>query len=229
MKRSELRTILDSISSRRRVVRLVSLDGEFSRTFGPNEAGTEEMLERLHRARKVNAGVVELDDGRLAYVESIEPQLRLILVGGVHIAQAILSLSNGFGYETFVIDPRSAFVTSARFPGTVVDTRWPAEAMAKIGVDRRTAVCALTHDPKIDDPALRFALASEAFYIGALGSRRTHEKRIRRLLDLGVEEAALARIRAPIGLDIGAVGEREIALSIMAEITRTLRLGAVGQ
>ena len=127
------------------------------------------------------------------------------------------------GYAVTVIDPRRAFVTGERFPGVTVTAEWPDDALAAAALDVRSAVVTLTHDPKLDDPALRVALASPAFYIGSLGSRRTHGKRIERLTDAGVKPDALARIHAPVGLDIGAASAAEIAASIVAELTSVLR------
>jgi len=157
------------------------------------------------------------------FVEVWNPPLCLIVVGVVHTAQELVPLARLAGYEVTVVDPRTAFATPERFPGTTLRTDWPAEAFAALKPDRRTAVVTLSHDPKIDDPALTAALRSEAFYVGALGSRRTHAKRLDRLGAAGLDPAALARIRAPVGLAIGALTPAEIAISIMAEITAVLR------
>ena len=143
--------------------------------------------------------------------------------GAVHIAQALIPIARQAGYDVIVVDPRTAFASEERFVGVPRDARWPDEALPEIGLDARTAFIALTHDPKIDDPALQIALPSDVFYVGALGSTRTHAKRIDRLSQLGVSKDALERINAPIGLDIGAVGPVEIAISIMAEVTAALR------
>jgi xanthine dehydrogenase accessory factor len=157
------------------------------------------------------------------FVEVWNPALRLIVVGAVHTAQELVPLARLAGYEVTVVDPRTAFGTPERFPGTAIFNDWPTEAFAALQPDRRTAVVTLSHDPKIDDPALSAALRSEAFYLGALGSRRTHAKRIERLREAGFDSSALARIRAPVGLAIGALTPAEIAISIMAEITAVLR------
>jgi len=153
------------------------------------------------------------------------PPLRMIIVGAVHVAQPLVAMARACGYDPFIVDPREAFGSAARFPGEDIRNDWPDEALAAIGLDRRTAVVTLTHDPKIDDPAIRAALASDAFYLGCLGSGRTHGKRVARLTAAGVSEAGIARIHAPVGLDIGAKSPGEIAVSIMAEITRVLRRG----
>ncbi len=156
-------------------------------------------------------------------LQAHNPPLRLVVVGAVHIAQALVALAPALGLATTVVDPRRAFATSERFPGVALSHDWPDEAMAALGPDRRTAVVTLTHDPKLDDPALDRALRSEAFYLGALGSRKTHAARLGRLRALGHDEAALARIRGPVGLAIGAVTAPEIALSILAEIVAVRR------
>jgi xanthine dehydrogenase accessory factor len=155
--------------------------------------------------------------------------LRLLVVGAVHIAQALTRLASPLGLSTTVIDPRDALATEERFPEVTRLTDWPDEALAGLSLDHRCAVVALTHDPKLDDPALDCALRSSAFYIGALGSRKSHAARRERLSALGHDEAALARIRGPVGLAIGAIGAPEIALSILAEIVASRRGAALGQ
>ena len=157
------------------------------------------------------------------FIHPHNPPLRLLIVGAVHAAQAMLPMALGLGFAITVIDPRRAFATAERLPGVTIHHGWPDDAMAELRPDTRTAIVTLTHDPKIDDPALDAALRSPAFYIGALGSRRTHAKRLERLAELGHAAEAMARIRAPIGLDIRAVTAAEIGLSIMAEIIATRR------
>lgn len=156
------------------------------------------------------------------------PPLRLIVVGAVHIAQALVPFAAATGFAVTIVDPRNAFATDARFPDTTLIAEWPDDAMRSLAPDRRSAVVTLTHDPKLDDPALDHALRSQAFYIGALGSRKTHAARLRRLAELGHDAAALARIKGPVGLDIGAVSAPEIALSIVAELVAARR-GALGR
>ncbi|RKF15214.1 XdhC/CoxI family protein [Roseovarius spongiae] len=153
------------------------------------------------------------------------PPLRLLVVGAVHIAQALAPMARIAGYDPVLIDPRPAFAAPGRFPGERIIEDWPDEGVRGFGLDTRTALVLLTHDPKLDDPALMAALGSDAFYVGALGSTRTHAKRVERLRAAGLDQAAIARIHAPIGLDIGAAGPAEIALSILAEMTRVLRTG----
>lgn len=151
--------------------------------------------------------------------------VRVVIVGAVHIAQNLVAMVRAAGFAPVVVDPRTAFATPVRFPDVELVHAWPAEAFRLLDLDDRTAVVALTHDPKLDDPALKSALASDAFYIGALGSRRTHARRRERLREEGIPLDALDRIRAPIGLDIGARTPGEIATSIMAEVVRDLRTG----
>ncbi|MGI4801297.1 MAG: XdhC family protein [Janthinobacterium lividum] len=162
-------------------------------------------------------------DGQSWFLHAYNPPLRLVVVGAVHIAQALVPMAAQLGYATTVVDPRRAFATDERFPDVTVSTEWPDDAMDALRPDTRTAIVTLTHDPKLDDPALDRALKSPAFYIGALGSRRTHGKRLDRLRELGHGEDAVARIRGPVGLDIAAVTAPEIALSILAQIIETRR------
>jgi xanthine dehydrogenase accessory factor len=157
------------------------------------------------------------------FVQVFNPPLRLIVVGAVHISQALVPMAQVLGYDVTVIDPRPAFATDERFPGTTLVDEWPDDAMAQLAPDRRTAVVTLTHDPKLDDPALSEALQGDAFYIAALGSTRTHAKRVARLREAGIGEDAIARIHAPAGLAIGAKSPAEIALSVCAQMTAALR------
>lgn len=154
------------------------------------------------------------------------PPLRMIVVGGVHIAQPLLSMANLVGYDTVLIDPRDAFASRERFPDQRIVYDWPDESVAAEKPDFRTAIVTLTHDPKIDDPAIKAALDTDAFYIGCLGSTRTHAKRVNRLEGDGISCTGIGRIHAPIGLDVGAKSPSEIAVAILAEITQCLRKGA---
>jgi xanthine dehydrogenase accessory factor len=151
---------------------------------------------------------------------------RLYVVGAVHIAQPLSHMAAMSGFSVVVIDPRTAFATGERFPGLHLVTAWPDEALADLPLDRRTAVVTLTHDPKLDDPALLAALGAPCFFIGALGSRKTHAARCERLRAHGIPDAQIARIRGPVGLAIGAISPAEIAVSIMAELITTLRQGS---
>jgi xanthine dehydrogenase accessory factor len=172
--------------------------------------------------RRDRSGTIETPDGEV-FIRVYNPPLRMLIIGAVHTAQFLVPLAGMLDYDITIIDPRGAFATDERFPGVTLIAEWPDEVLPGLGLDARTAMIALTHDPKIDDVALRLAIASDCFYIGALGSTRTHAKRLERLKAGGIAEDALARIHAPIGLDIGAQGPAEIALSIMSQMTAVLR------
>lgn len=159
------------------------------------------------------------------FIAVFNPPLRMLVVGAVHIAQALLPMARLAGYDPVLIDPREAFGSATRFPAETIVHDWPDEALQAQGLDARTAVVTLTHDSKLDDPAIIAALKSDVFYLGCLGSTRTHAKRLDRLRAAGVDEAALARIRAPVGLDIGARSPAEIAVSVLAQVTHALRKG----
>jgi xanthine dehydrogenase accessory factor len=182
-----------------------------------------EVLEAHLRSGK--SGMEETPQGRV-FLTVYVPPARLVITGAVHISQALAPVARLVGYDVTIVDPRTAFASPDRFPDVKLIAQWPDEALPPLAIDRYTAFVALTHDPKIDDPALLHALARECFYIGALGSKKTHARRLERLKAQGVSEAALARIHAPIGLAIGAVSPPEIAISIMGEITASLRLTA---
>lgn len=157
------------------------------------------------------------------FLQVFNPPLRMIIIGAVHIAQALAPMATATGYAVSVVDPRGAWASEARFPGITLCQEWPEEAMESLAPDRRTAIIALTHDPKLDDPALCAALASDAFYIGALGSKKTAAARAIRLQNSGLAQDAIARIDGPIGLDIGAVSPAEIAVAILGKVTLSLR------
>lgn len=183
---------------------------------GDLELTDDQVAETRRRLRGNRSGALESSDGTL-FVRCHGSAPRMVVVGAVHIAQALAPMAAMAGFEVIVVDPRRAFATSERMPGVSVMTRWPDEAMASIGIDAQTAVVTLSHDPKLDDPALIAALRSRAFYIGALGSTRTHAKRVARLTEAGLGDA-LHRIHAPIGLDLGGRAPVEIAVSILAQV-----------
>ena len=164
------------------------------------------------------------DERRFTFTQ--HPPRRLLVVGGVHITQFLAPMAQQAGYDVVVIDPRAVFASAERFPGTTCLTAWPDEAMADLAPDAQTAIVTLTHDPKIDDPGLRSALDSEAFYIGCLGSRRTHASRCERLAEAGFTPEAVARLHGPAGLDIGAKTPAEIAVSILAQMIAAERKGS---
>ena len=174
--------------------------------------------------RSAESRVVETSDGPVFLRPYAQPP-HLVVVGAVHIAQALVPMATAAGFRVTVVDPREGFATEGRFPGATLVREWPDQALPHLGLDHRSAVAALTHDPKLDDPALLSALASDAFYIGALGSRKTQEARRERLAAVGCSPAALDRVRGPIGLPIGAKTPEEIALATLAEVVAALRLG----
>jgi xanthine dehydrogenase accessory factor len=182
-----------------------------------------DLIDRHIRSGK--SGMEETPQGKVFLTVHVPPP-RLVITGAVHISQALAPIAKLLGYDVTIVDPRTAFATLERFPAVQVIAEWPDQALPPLGVDRYTAFVALTHDPKIDDPALSHALARDCFYIGALGSRKTHGRRLERLKAQGFSDADLARIHAPIGLDIAAVSPPEIAVAIMGEITARLRQGA---
>jgi xanthine dehydrogenase accessory factor len=177
------------------------------------------------RLRMAKSGMEETPQGRM-FLTVYVPSPKLVITGAVHISQTLAPLGDMLGYDVTIVDPRTAFASIERFPDVKLIAEWPDVALPPLKVDQYTAFVALTHDPKIDDPALQHALARDCFYIGALGSKKTHAKRVTRLKEAGLSDAAIARIHAPIGLPIGAVSPAEIALAIMGEITQTLRLKA---
>ncbi len=200
-----------------RAVAVVTDLADFSTALlGPEDAAV------AARLRSDQSGI---EEGRFIAVHN--PALRLIIVGAVHIAQALIPMARLCGYDPVLIDPRAAFGAAARFPGEVIVDEWPDAALAALKPDARTAVVTLTHDAKLDDPGLAAALRGPAFYVGCLGSRRTHALRLERLQALGLGPAELERLHAPVGLNIGARTPGEIALSIMAQVTSVLR--SVGQ
>jgi xanthine dehydrogenase accessory factor len=186
----------------------------------------KDVLEAHLRSGK--SGIEETSEGRVFLTVHVPPT-RLVITGAVHISQALAPIAALLGYDVTIVDPRTAFASVERFPGVTVIADWPDAALPPLGIDRYTAFVALTHDPKIDDPALLHALERDCFYIGALGSRKTHGRRLERLKEQGAGDAQLARIHAPIGLPIGAITPGEIAVAIMGEITSRLRLTAEGK
>lgn len=215
-------------AARRPAVVAIDLADGRSALFAEGEAAGDAALRAALAAEATRAlaedrsRVVERD-GRRYFLRVFAQPPRLALVGAVHIAQTLIPMAAAAGYDITVIDPRRAFAAESRFPGVAMSQEWPGPALTAFAPDRRSAVIALTHDPKLDDPALAAALRSDAFYIGALGSRKTHAARLTRLREQGFGDAELGRIRAPVGLAIGAVSPAEIAVSILAEMTQALR------
>ena len=196
----------------------------------PEDSAPAELAEAAEAALAADKAANVTEKNTPWFIQPHNPPLRLVIVGAVHVAQALVPIALAQGYAVTVIDPRRAFATEERFGDriTLLDG-WPDEAMTQVAPDSRTAIVTLTHDPKLDDPALEVALKSPAFYIGALGSRRTHAKRLDRLAELGIGPELTGRIAAPVGLAIGAVTAPEIALSIMAEVVAARRGAALAR
>ena len=185
---------------------------------------TETFTRANDAIRRDKSAAFDALEGRV-FVQVINPALRMIIVGAVHIAQALIPMAIGAGYTVTVVDPRRGFASPERFPGLTVIQEWPDDALDQLSPDTRTAIITLTHDPKLDDPALRLALASRCFYIGSLGSRKTHAGRLARLKEAGFSDHELARIHGPIGLAIGAQSPAEVAIAIISQVTQVLRQG----
>ncbi len=226
MRRDLLEAVVGAQKLRHAIAVVTDLQTGAQRLVAREKSATDVFAPMLEKAFRFDKSSVEPTAQGEVFVSVHNPRLRLVIIGAVHIAQSVIPMADAAGYDITVIDPRGAFATGVRFPSVTLFDQWPDEILPHLGLDARTAVLALTHDPKIDDPALDLALKSEVFYIGALGSKKTQASRRERLLERGFDEAALGRIHGPIGLAIGAVGAPEIAISIMAEMTRVLRLGA---
>ena len=220
----ELLKAMNAARRERRACALVTklADGE-QRFVAAEAAGGDPLAEPLEAALRAGKSATIEHEGENYFLTIQVPPVRLVMIGAVHISQALAPLARIAGFDPSIIDPRTAFATPERFPDVPVLAQWPDEALEAAPLDRYTAICLLTHDPKIDDRALVRALRADCFYIGALGSRKTHAKRLERMRAAGFDEAALARIHAPIGLDIGAVSPAEIAVSITGEIIAALR------
>ncbi|MEH6950179.1 XdhC family protein [Nitrobacter sp. NHB1] len=224
MKLATLAEINRERAARRPVIVVTDIgNGEQRVVKAADLAGDPLHTELDRHLRMGRSGTVEID-GRELFLNVYAPTAKLVIVGAVHISQALAPLARSLGYDVTVVDPRTAFASPERFPDVPLIAEWPDVALPPLNIDHYTAFVAVTHDPKIDDPALLHAVERDCFYIGALGSRKTHAARADRLKAQGVSEAGIARIHAPIGLEIGAISPSEIAVAIMAEITAQLRL-----
>lgn len=223
MKLDILRTINTERAARRAVVIVTDTETGAQRLIKAAELAKDPLAEVIEkRLRMGKSGMEDTAQGRLFFTVHA-PAPRLVIAGAVHISQALAPIARMLGYDVTIVDPRTAFASKERFPDVKVLAEWPDVALPPLNVDRYTAFVALTHDPKIDDPALLHALSRDCFYIGALGSKKTHARRNDRLKAAGLTDTDLARIHAPIGLDIGAISPPEIAVSIMGEIVQSLR------
>ena len=210
-------------AARRAAVLVTEIETGEQRLVRETEVTGDALAEPIaDRLRLGKSGLVEAQ-GRQYFLTVQAPPVKAIVVGAVHISQALAPMARVLDLDVTIVDPRTAFATPERFPDVPVLAEWPEEVLPRLGLDRYTALVALTHDPKIDDPALTAALHAECFYIGALGSKKTHGRRVERLAAAGFTQAEIARIHAPIGLDIGAVSPAEIAVSILGEIVAALR------
>ncbi len=219
-----LDALLSSIEHRRAVVLATALKSGDQRLLGAGDGTTGEEHEAVARTLRTDrCEIDEADEAPPIFYQPFNPPLRMMVVGAVHIAQPLSSMAALAGYEVTVVDPRESFASAERFPGVALDTQWPDAALEALGLDHRCAVVTLTHDPKLDDPALQVALRSSAFFIGCLGSKKTHASRLRRLEKAGFTEDDLARVHGPVGLPIGSRSPAEIAVSILAQATQTLR------
>jgi xanthine dehydrogenase accessory factor len=225
MKQETLKQILSAQAAKQPIVLATNLKTNEQLTLTPVQAEQPDwMLAAVGAAiRSDKSRVTEAPGGTPWFFNVFNPPLRLIIVGAVHIAQPLARMGLEAGYDVSVVDPREAFASAERFPDVTLISEWPDEALQNLELDARTAVVTLTHDPKLDDPALHIALKSTAFYIGALGSKKTQAARQQRLADVDFTDAEIARICGPVGLSIGAKSPAEIAISILAEVTQTLR------
>src|SRR5579872_3852577 len=223
MKREILTALNAERAARRAAVVITNVENGTQRFVKAADIGKDPLRAVLaERLRTGKSGMSETSEGRV-FLTVYVPAPQLVITGAVHISQALAPIGRLLGYDVTIVDPRTAFASPERFPDVKVIAEWPAEALPPLGIDRYTAFVALTHDPKIDDPALLHALSRDCFYNGALGSKKTHGRRVARLKEQGLSDADIGRIHAPIGLDIGAVSPAEIAVAIMAEITARLR------
>jgi xanthine dehydrogenase accessory factor len=216
-------------AQRRAAVIVTELGGGAQRLVREREIDEDSLAAVLKtQIRSGNSGIAEAEGGRY-FLELHLPPPRMVITGAVHISQALAPMARMLAYDVTIVDPRTAFATPERFPDVPLLAEWPDQALPKIGLDHWTAFVALTHDPKIDEPALEAALRAGCFYVGALGSKKTHARRVERLRARGIGDDAIARIHAPIGLPIGAASPAEIAVAILAEITLRLRRGPEGK
>jgi xanthine dehydrogenase accessory factor len=219
-----LKTLNEERAARRAVVVVTDVESGKQRLVKTSEVTRDPLSDTIEkRLRMGKSGMEETPQGRVFLTVHV-PSPQLVITGAVHISQTLAPIGQLLGYDVTIVDPRTAFASVERFPDVKVIAEWPDVALPPLNVDRYTAFVALTHDPKIDDPALMHALSRDCFYVGALGSRKTHGRRIERLKTAGLTDLDLGRIHAPIGLPIGAVSPAEIAVAIMGEITATLRL-----
>jgi len=224
MKLDILNTLNEERAARRSVIVVTNQDSGEQRLVKAVDIRNDPLKDLLGKhLRSGKSGIEETPEGKVFLTVHV-PSPKLVITGAVHISQALAPMGQLLGYDVTIVDPRTAFASIERFPDVKVIAEWPDVALPPLGIDRYTAFVALTHDPKIDDPGLAIALKSDCFYIGALGSRKTHARRVERLkAERGFTDNDIGRIHSPIGLDIGAVSPSEIAVAIIGEITQQLR------
>lgn len=226
MRLADLQALNEARLHRRAAVLVQDVNGGTERLISEEGLRADDPLhdEARARFRSGASGMVETATGQRFFNVFVPPP-RLMIIGAVHVSQFLAPMAQMAGYDVVIIDPRGAFATPGRFLGVSVFAEWPQDALTRLGLDRYTALATLTHDPKIDDPALVVALQAECFYVGALGSKKTHGARQARLKAAGIDEALFARIQAPIGLDLGGRAPAEIAVAVLAQIIKILRRG----
>ncbi len=222
MKQATFKQLIEDRNAKRPVVVATNLATGDDRLIYPDADQDPMITEALTALRDDKPQNVETDEGPY-FLNPFNPPLRMIIVGAVHIAQPLSQMASLSGYAVTVVDPRTAFATTERFPNVEIITEWPDDALTALAPDHRTAVVTLTHDPKLDDPALEVALKSPCFYVGSLGSKKTHAGRLNRLSKAGFSDEDCARIHGPVGLAINAKSPSEIAVAVMGQITAKLR------
>lgn len=218
-----LKTLNEERAARRAAVLITDTQTGEQRLVKGGEIAGDPLAEQLDGALRMGKSRSVEVDGRGYFLTVQVPPVRILCIGAVHISQALAPMARLADFDLTIVDPRTAFATPERFPDVHLIAEWPQDVLPELRIDRYTGVCLLTHDPKIDDPALIAALRADCFYIGALGSRKTHAKRVERMMAEGFSQDDLSRIHAPIGLDIGSVSPAEIAVSVLGEIIAALR------
>ena len=223
MKLDILKSLNEERRARRAAVLVTDLSSGAQRLVKAAEIAADPMAEAIDKQLRMGKSASVEFEGKTYFLTVQAPPARLVVIGAVHVSQALAEMARLVDFDVTIVDPRTAFASEERFPNVRVIAEWPDKVLPEIGLDAYTGIAALTHDPKIDDPALKLALEAKCFYIGALGSKKTHAKRVERLAAAGFSPEQIGRIHAPIGLDIGAVSPAEIAVSVLAEIVLSLR------
>ena len=223
MKLDILKSLNEERRARRAAVLVTDLSSGAQRLVKAAAIAADPMAEAIDKQLRMGKSASVDIEGKTYFLTVQAPPARLVVIGAVHVSQALAEMARLVDFDVTIVDPRTAFASEERFPNVRVIAEWPDKVLPEIGLDPYTGIAALTHDPKIDDPALKLALQASCFYIGALGSKKTHAKRVERLTAAGFSQEQIGRIHAPIGLDIGAVSPAEIAVSVLAEIVLSLR------